>query len=212
MKMKSLVVSLFVVSMAASSGAGAWGIPKMDGPLGGASKSSSTASPKQVARDAQNALYRFVKAEMGLAAAFGGYEALAANQQLLEGMKQGDITSTKEDVDQLIKLHKSASEAIGKKIADNAKLDAAQKEQAGKATLDYVRGLLETKKLVGSLKDLTKNPAAIGLDAAPLVALGKDLPGVVSGGISTTNALIKYMTSNGVDVSSVKEAADSLGT
>ena len=206
---KKYIVSAIALAFLSGMHAYAWELPKVKS-LGGSS-SASAGSAKDVARDARNALYQFAKAELKLAEALGGYENLAANKQLLENIKTGDAAASKADLETISMVDKSVGPIIDKKIADNTKLDATQKALAAEGTMEYVSGLVSTKKLAGSVSDLASNPAALGLDAGPVLFLAKELPVLVPKSISASSSIIKYMSSNGVDVSKAKEAASDMG-
>lgn len=208
-KIKSLVSAVALVAAFGASSAMAQGFPKL--PSFGGGSGSATVNGAQMAKSARNALHAFAKAEVGLAKALGGYGDLAAQQALLDGLKAGDAAAQKNDIETIVSISKSASEAINKKVAENAQLDGENKLLAAKSMTDYVKGLVASKKLVSSVQDLTKNPTALGLDAGTLLYVGKEIPGIVSGGASTTSTLFKYLGSNGVDLSEAKAAAQDLG-
>ena len=109
-----------------------------------------------------------------------------------------------------VDIHKSASVEIEKKIAGNAQLDASQKKMAAKSMLAYVQGLVATKQTLGSLQGLARNPMSLGSDAGTVLFAVKELPGMLSGGLSTTGTLFKYLGANGVDLSEAKSAADAM--
>mgnify|MGYP000848348784 CR=1 FL=1 len=211
MKKIHFATLVLVSSLAALSGpAAAFNLPKVPS-LGGGS-GGTTVNAAEVARNARNALHAFAKAEIGLAAALGGYTDLAAHQQLLDNLKVGDVAASKEDVETLVVIHKSADQFINQKIGENAALSAENKALAASSLAAYVKGLVSSKKLVSSIQGVAKNPMALGPDASALLFLGKEVPGVVSGGASSTSALMKYLSANGVDVSEAKSAAGDLGT
>ena len=179
--------------------------------LGGTNSSNPTVSGAAVARDARNALMSFASAQLGLAQAMGGYEGLAAQQQMLAGLKSGDAAAKKEDIETVVNISKSAGDAIGQKVAANAQLTAENRQLALNSTVDYIKGLIASKKLVGSVQDLARNPMSLGGDAGSVLYLGKNLPGIVGGGASTTGTLLKYLSANGVDTSKAAAAAKDLG-
>jgi hypothetical protein len=212
MKSTKIAASLLVMSLALTAGAAhAWGLanvlPSASGGGGG-----STANAGDVAKNARNALYSFVKSDLGLLAALGGYENLAANQKLLDGMKTGDAAASKEDTETLVTLHNSMNPVIEAKTKENMKLDANNKALAGKSMVEYVKGLVSSKQLLSSVQDLAKNPMALGTDASNILYVAKELPGIVSGGVSTTSTLFKYLGANGVDLSEAKNVAKGMGT
>jgi hypothetical protein len=189
----------------------AQGLPKLPGIGGGAGGGASTANAAEVARNAYTALLSFTKAEVGLAAALGGYEELAAHQKLLEGMKTGDVAAKMDDFQTFSAIHKSANDVIGRKAAENAKLEASNKSLAAGSMVEYVKALVASKKVVGSVQGLVKNPTALGPDASTLLYVGKEMPGIVSSGVSSTSTLFKYLGASGVDLTEAKSAAKDLG-
>ena len=203
--------SVVVVAMLAGAPAQAFEMPKIPGasPANAANPSVSGAT---VARDARNALISFTSAQLGLAQAMGGYEGLAAQQQLLAGLKAGDAAAKKEDIETAVTISKAAGDAISQKVAANAQLTAENRELALNSTVEYVKGLVASKKLMGSIQDLSRNPMAMGADSGSVMYLLKNLPGIVGGGASTTGTLIKYLSANGVDTSKAVAAAKDLGT
>lgn len=212
MKSTKIAVSILVIAVAfmlGSFSAFAFGIPSIPGV--GSKGGGSTANAADVVKDTRNSLYSFTSAELGLLQAIGGYEQLAAQQELLNGMRAGDAAASQEQIETLKNIHTSAQPALEKKVAENAKIDASQKALASKSMVEYVKGLVSTKNLVGSIQGLAKNPMAIGSDAGAVLYAAKEVPGVVTGGTSTTGTLIKYLTANGVDTSEAQKAADDLG-
>lgn len=169
------------------------------------------ASPAEVAKNTRNSLALFTAAEIGLLAALGGYETLAADRAQAEGMAKGDAGVDTAQLESIVKLHKTASAELDKKLAANVALDADQKKLAAKSMLVYVQGLVSTKKTLASLQGVAKNPMALGSDAGSVMFAVKELPSVVSGGVSTTGTLFKYLGANGVDMSEAKSAADGMG-
>lgn len=209
MKSKMFVVSTLVLSLMLSSvSVYAFGLPS----LPSMGSTSGGADPAGFVKDTRNALYSFAKSEAGLASALGGYTDLVAQQKLLDGLKAGDAAADKDQIETLVTIHKSANEAINKKIAENAKLDSRNKALATQSAIDYVKALATTSKLVASGQSLAKNPAALGMNASSVLYAVKNLPAIVTSGTSNTSALFKYLSANGVDVSEAKEAANSLGT
>lgn len=180
------------------------------GAIGGGGGSSANAG--EVLRNTRDALLAFAKAEVGLSEALGGYAELAAQKQLLEGMKSGDAAVKKEQFEAIVTIHKSASELIERKAGENAALDAQNKVLAGQSMVQYVQGLVSTKKLVGSVQGLAQNPASLAGDAGTAIYVAKEVPSIATGAGSTTTKLFKYLTANGVDLSDAKKAADGLGT
>lgn len=168
------------------------------------------ASAAEVAKNTRNTLILFTKAKFDLLEALGGYETLAADRKLADGMANGDVGVDSNQIRDIVKLDKSADEWLDKKVAANASLDANQKKQAARAILVYVQGLLSSKKTLVSLQGVAKNPMALGADAGPVLLAAKELPSVVSGGVSTTGTLFKYLGANGVDLSEAKAAAASM--
>jgi|GEM_PF-3380465 len=212
--MQNIKIAASVIALSFALGAGIahaqFGIPKIPG-VGGAASGGSSVKAGDLAKNARNAMYSFAMANQGLLKAFGGYADLAANQKLLEGMKIGDAAASKDDMEKIVTLTKSSSDALTAKMAENAKLDADQKKVAAAATLDYVKGLVASKNLVGSLQDVAKNPAAMGMDAGVLLYTAKEVPSIISTGASTTSSLFKYLGANGVDLTEAKAAAGGLG-
>ena len=153
----------------------------------------------------------FTKAQVQLAAAMGGYQDLASQQKLLDGLKSGDASAKKDDIETIVGISKSASGEINRMAAANVQLDANNKTLAGASMVEYVKGLVASKKMVASVQDLAKNPVSMGTDAGAIVYVGKELPGIVSSGATSTNTLFKYLGSNGVDLSEAKSAAGDLG-
>lgn len=181
-------------------------------PLAAGGGSAAPANAGQVVRNTRDALLSFTKAELGLSQAIGGYTEYAAQQSLLDGMKTGDAAASKDDLEKIIVIHKQAAAHIDKKVAENAALDANNKALAGKSMLEYVKGLLYTRKMVGSVQDLAKNPMSLGGDLGSALLLVKEMPPVAAGAASTTGKLFQYLGTNGVDMNEAKKAADGLGT
>lgn len=209
-KIQLLVSVMAVAATLAGSAAMAFDFPKVPS-IGGSTDGSKTANGVEVTKNARNALLAFTNAELGLAGALTGYNELAAQQKLLEGMKAGDAAVKKEDLETIVSIGKSANDHIVKKTAENSQLDASNKALAGKSMTQYVVGLVASKKMLSSVQDLAKNPTALGLDFGALLYAGKEMPGIVASGASTTTTLFKYLGANGVDVSEAKSAAKDLG-
>jgi hypothetical protein len=189
----------------------AFGLPSLPS-LPSLGSSSGGVDPAGFVKETRNALYSYAKSEAGLASALGGYTDLAAQQKLLEGLKVGDAAADKDQIETLITIHKSASEAIDKKMAENTVIDSKNKKLAAKSTAEYVKALIATTKLVASGQGLAKNPIALGLNAGSVLYAVKNLPAIIKSGTSNTVTLFKYLSANGVDVSEAKEAANGLGT
>lgn len=209
MKSLKLSVSAFAIAFAMGGAAHAFELPKI--PSLGGSSSGTSVNAAEVMKNTRNSLLSFTNAEIGLAAALGGYTELAAQQELLKGLKAGDAAANKDDLQTLVTIHESASKEINAKVAANEKLDAAQKKQAGQSMVEYVKGLISSKKTVNSLQDLAKNPASLGFDAGTVLYAAKEMPSVIAGGASSTSSLVKYLTANGVDTSEAKNLASDLG-
>ncbi len=209
MKSLKLSVSAFAIAFAMGGAAHAFELPKI--PSLGGSSSGTSVNAAEVMKNTRNSLLSFTNAEIGLAAALGGYTELAAQQELLKGLKAGDAAANKDDLQTLVTIHESASKEINAKVAANDKLDAAQKKQAGQSMVEYVKGLISSKKTVSSLQDLAKNPASLGFDAGTVLYAAKEMPSVIAGGASSTSSLVKYLTANGVDTSEAKNLASDLG-
>ncbi|WP_024972613.1 hypothetical protein [Ralstonia pickettii] len=211
MKSLKLSVSAFAVALAlGGASAHAFELPKVPS-LGGSSGGASTASAAEVMKNTRNSLYAFTKAEVGLAGALGGYTELAAQKELLNNLKAGDAAAKKDDLQTLVTIHESASKEINAKVAANDKLDVSQKSLAAQSMVEYVKGLISSKKTVSSLQDLAKNPVSLGLEANTVLYAAKEVPSIVAGGASSTTTLVKYLTSNGVDTSEAKNLASDLG-
>ncbi|VXC56974.1 hypothetical protein [Massilia sp. 9I] len=207
--MKKIAISVF----AALSALGAAPSHAVDfGKLASLAKPNQAAgaSAADVARNTRNALVAFATAELGLLEALGGYENLSALRTQVEGMQKGDAGVNTASLQAAVDIHKSASVEIEKKIAGNAQLDASQKKMAAKSMLAYVQGLVATKQTLGSLQGLARNPMSLGSDAGTVLFAVKELPGMLSGGLSTTGTLFKYLGANGVDLSEAKSAADTM--
>ena len=198
----------FLVLLATNSYA--FDFPKLPGGTANAG-AASTENAGDVVKNTRNSIYSFVKAELGLGSAMGGAEQLAAQQKLLDGMKTGDAAASKEDLETLVSIHSSAKAEIDKKVAENAKLDAKNKTLASQSMVEYVKGLVSTKKLIASIQNVGKNPMALGANLGSVTYLAKETPGLVSSGASTTTTLFKYLGSNGVDLSQAKKEAADLG-
>lgn len=177
--------------------------------FGGAKNTGAPgASAADVARNTRNALHAFALAEIGLANALGDYNQYAAQMQLLEGMKKGDAAAKKDEIETLVNIHKSAGAAIEQKVSANAKLSADSRTKAAKSMVEYLNGLVATKNLLASLQGVSKNPMSLtGGDGTAVLYAVKEIPGLVSGGASTTTTLFKYLGANGVDLSEAKAAA-----
>jgi hypothetical protein len=207
--MKKIAISVFAALLslgAAPSQAIDFGKLPSLGNKGG----NSGASAAEVAKNTRNALVAFTAAELGLLEALGGYDKLSAMQKQVEGMQKGDAGVNTDQLQAAVDIHKSASAEIDKKLAENAKLDSSQKNLAAKSMVAYVQGLVSTKQTLSSLQGLAKNPLSLGSDAGPVLFAVKELPGMVSGGVSTTGTLFKYLGANGVDLRDAKSAADTM--
>ena len=208
----SFIHKAILISMVASFNTGACAfelkVPKLDG---GSTSSASTENPSEVVKNARNSMASFVTAKLGLIEAMGGSEELAAQKKLIEGLKKGDAAASKEDLETIVSLDKATGDMINKKTAENAAIDAKNKELAGKSMVEYVKGLVSTKKLMGSISNLSTNPMSLGSSATSVIYLAKELPSVVSSGASTTSTLFTYMKSSGIDTGEAKKAAADLG-
>jgi len=187
-----------------------FGMPSLPG-IGGSKNSAPAEDPAAVVANVRNSMSLFVNAKIGLIEAMGGSDQVAAQKQLLEGLKKGDAAASKEDLETIVSLDKATNEMLAKKTAENAQLDAKSKAAAGKAMLQYVSGLVSSKKVINSISGLTKNPMALGSNLGAVTYLAKEMPTVVSSGASTTSTLFKYLGANGVDISEAKKAASDLG-
>lgn len=172
----------------------------------------SATDPANVVKNTRNTLHFFASAEVGLACSLGGYAELAAQQELLKGMQAGDAATSQEQLETLKNIHISASAEIDKKIANNAKIDAAQKKLAGKSMVQYAIGLVSTKKLVDSIQTLTKDPKAIASNPWAILYAATEVPVVFTKGVTSMGTLIKYLKANGVDTSEAQKVAVDLGT
>jgi hypothetical protein len=208
MKLSTTVLALFIAAGVAPAYAG-FKLPSL--PSVPSANGGSSANAAEVTKNMRNALYSFATAELGLVQALGGYNDLAAQQQMLAGMKIGDAAATKDDIATLVNIDKSASAQIAKKTDDNAKLDADSKATARKATVEYIKGLVATRNTIASLQGVAKNPMALGSDAGTVLYAVKEIPGLISNGASTTSKLFSYLGANGVDVSAMKKDADGMG-
>ena len=208
--MKKIAISVFaaLISLGAAPSQ-AIDFGKLPG-LGNKNNANTGASAAEVAKNTRNALVAFTAAELGLLQALGGYEKLSAMQKQVEGMQKGDAGVNTDQLQAAVDIHKSASAEIDRKLAENAKLDASQKSMAAKSMLAYVQGLASTRQTLSSLQGLAKNPLSLGSDAGPVLFAVKELPGMVSGGVSTTGTLFKYLGANGVDLHDAKSAADTM--
>jgi hypothetical protein len=195
--MKKIVISVLaaLISLGAAPSQ-AIDFGKLAG-IGNKSNAGAGASAAEVAKNTRNALVAFTAAELGLLEALGGYDKLSAMQKQVEGMQKGDAGVNTDQLQAAVDIHKSASAEIDKKLAENAKLDASQKNLAAKSMAAYVQGL-------------AKNPMSLGSDAGTVLFAVKELPGMVSGGVSTTGTLFKYLGANGVDLKDAKSAADTM--
>jgi hypothetical protein len=208
--MKKIVISVLaaLISLGAAPSQ-AIDFGKLAG-MGNKNSASTGASAAEVAKNTRNALVAFTAAELGLLEALGGYDKLSAMQKQVEGMQKGDAGVNTDQLQAAVDIHKSASAEIDKKLAENAKLDAGQKNLAAKSMVAYVQGLVSTRQTLGSLQGLAKNPMSLGSDAGTVLFAVKELPGMVSGGVSTTGTLFKYLGANGVDLKDAKSAADTM--
>jgi len=204
-KLSTTVHALFLAAGVAPAHAG-FKMPSLGGSNGG-----SGANAAEVTKNMRNALYSFASAELGLVAALGGYTELAAQQQLLAGMKTGDAAPTKSDIETLVSIDQAAQVQINLKADENAKLDANSKALAGKATIEYVRGLISTKNTISSLQGVARNPMALGSDAGTVLYAVKEMPGLIGHGVSTTSKLFSYLGANGVDMAPIKKEAEGMG-
>jgi len=220
MSSKSHILLTLSVSTILMAGTGyAFNLPKLPGaaaPAQAPQTATAAGAPAptgaSVTRDAQFALVSFANSELGLANALGGYPGLAAQQQLIDGLKRGDVAATKDTLATAVTVSKAANDAIDQKVAENAKLSADNRKLAGSAAFEYVKGLVASRNLVVSVEGLAKNPMAMGADAGNILYLGKQLPAIVTSGSSTTVSLFKYLSANGVDTSEATAAAKNLGT
>jgi len=208
MKIITMSAPLFALLFAAGIAPAHAGFPGM--PSLGAPAASSGASAAEVVKNTRNALFSFTVAKVGLAEALGGYNTLAADQKLLEGMKNGDAAVTKEQMQTYVSIGSSANVVIEAKAAENAKLDAGNKSKAARSMVDYVKALGSVRKTLASLQGLAKNPMALGSDTGSAMFAVKELPSLLSGGASTTATLFKYLGANGVDLSEAKATANSM--
>lgn len=208
MILRKLLLSVALVGVSTASIA-QFSIPKVPG-LGGGSE--APANGGAVVKQARDALVQFTKAEFRILEALGGYEAFAAQEKLVSSLKTGDAAASGDDIKTVTKISGELHDEIEKRIAENKKLDDKQKKIAAEGTFNYVKGLVATKKLVGSIQGLAKNPASLGFDlVGPVTTLGTELPRIVPKAISTSGTIFKYMSANGVDISQAKKAADDLG-
>lgn len=187
-----------------------FGLPSIPG-MSGSKNSAPAEDPAALVSNAKKTMSSFVNAKIGLIEAMGGSDQLAAQKQLLEGLKKGDAAASKEDLETIVSLDKATNDMLAKKTAENVKLDAKNKTAASKAMLEYVSGLVSSKKLISSVSGLSKNPMALGSNLGAVTYLAKELPSVVSSGASTTSTLFTYLGANGVDISEAKKAASDLG-
>jgi len=185
-------------------------LPSIPG-IGGSKNSAPAEDPAALVANVRNSMSSFVNAKIGLIEAMGGSDQVAAQKQLLEGLKKGDAAASKEDLETIVSLDKATNEMLAKKTAENAKLDAQNKAAASKAMLQYVSGLVSSKKVINSISGLTKNPMALLGNLGAVTYLAKEMPSMVSSGASTTSTLFTYLGANGVDISEAKKAASDLG-
>lgn len=205
---KSLVAAALIATF--NTGAYAFGLPSIPGVT--SSSSAPAGNAQQLVKDADAAINQFWNAEVKIAEALGVYKDFAASNELVGKLKKGDAASGKDDQDTKITVSKELGDVISKKIAENAPLDAKQKKLAGQGTLEYVKALLSMTKLATGIQALAKNPTSIGADfVGPVMSLASNMPGLVKNGVSSTGTIISYMSTNGVDVSKAKQAADDLG-
>lgn len=210
MKSKLLIVSVVVLTLVSGNAlVHAFGLPSF-GSMGNG-EGADAADAAGFVKNSRNALYSFAKSETGLATALGGYAELDAQKKLLDALKAGDAAADKEQIETLVTIHQSASDAINKKIAANVKIDSNNKKLASESTVEYVKALVSTSKLVATGQSLAKNPVALGMNASSVLYAVKSLPAIVKAGTSNTSTLFKYLSSNGVDISEAKAAADELG-
>ena len=206
---KSLVAAALVATL--STGAYAFGLPSIPG-LTGSSSSAPAGNPQRLIKDADGAINQFWNAEVKIAEALGIYKDFANANDVVARLKKGDATGGKDDQDSKTVLAKSLGEEINKRISDNAPLDAKQKKLAAQGTLEYVKALLSMAKVAKGVQALASNPSSIGLDyIGPITSLASNMPTLVTNGVSSTGTIISYMSTNGVDVSKAKQAADDLG-
>jgi hypothetical protein len=180
-------------------------------PIGGGKDAGagSGASANDVAKNTRDAMIAFADAKLGLLDALGGYENLSADRKLAEGQQKGDAGVSTDQIKTLVSLDKTATAALNERLASNTQLDAAQKKKAAQSVLVYVKALDSTRKSLLSLQGVARNPLALGSNAGPILLAVKEMPGLVSGGVSTTGALFQYMGANGVDMKEAKSVAAS---
>lgn len=204
---KIILVSIFTAlsTLAVSSVYAQFSLPGL-----GASKQPAE-NPGDVVKNSRNALLSYENSKVSLLEAMGASQQVAAQKQTLSGIQSGDAGNSKDDLETIVKTDASTTELLNKKMAENTKMDAQGKQSASKAMVQYVGGLVSSKKLIGSIQSLAKNPVALGANMNTIAYLGKELPGVVSSGVTTSSALFKYLGSNGVDLTEAKKASDDLG-
>lgn len=209
MFLRKLFISITLLGVS-TAGMAQFSLPKMPSLGSGSSEASGNAGA--VVKQARDALVQFTKAEFRILEALGGYEAFASQEKLVSSLKTGDATASSDDLKAVTKISGELQAEIEKRISENKKLDDKQKKIAAEGTFNYVKGLVASKKLVGSVQGLAKNPSSLGLDLiGPVTTLGTEMPKIVPKAISTSGAIFKYMSANGVDISEAKKAADDLG-
>ena len=209
MLLKSLffAAGIFVVAQAANA---QFGMPSIPGVTAGGS-SAPTADAGSVLVNANKALTGFVNSEKKIAEALKVYNLSEDKKDFLKRRGKGDVAPTSEDQNTMFTIHESLKADIDKAIADNQKLDPAQKKLALDGGIEYLKALGSSKNLVSSIQGLAKNPVAAGANIGPLSTLATNLPGMVTQSVSSTGTLIKYFSANGIDTSKMQKEADSLG-
>ena len=187
-----------------------FGLPSIPGVTGGAS-SAPTADANTVLVNANKALTGFVNSEKKIAEALKVYNLSEDKKDFLKRRGKGDVAPTSEDLDTMFTIQQSLKADIDKAIAENQKLDPAQKKLALDGGVEYLKALVSSKNLISSIQGLAKNPVAAGANIGPLSTLATNLPTMVTQSASSTGTLIKYFAANGIDTSKMQKEADSLG-
>jgi hypothetical protein len=200
------LVSFQLIALPAMAGFGLGDL--LVGSSKGSESSHQKAHVKQVVFESSVALDMYIEAQTLLLIALGEKEELAARTATIELVQSGDVS--KKANENKIKRSEVADEILRKHIEDNKPLDDDQKRLATVGALRYVEAVAATVKVGKSLSRL--DTASIGIfDLGSVLYLVTNIPSLASRSVSTTGALLKYLSAHDVDVSKAQKAADGLG-
>jgi len=188
-----------------------FGLPSIPGLTGGSSASSGNAA--DVLKNANTMMLQFIRSEIKLAEALSGYRLSQEKQDFVERLSKGDVAKiSKDDLSNVFTIDAELKNSINKTIESGGKIAENQKKLATEGFFEYLKALLTSKVVVNSVQGLAKNPTALGLDSiGPVTTLASNLPNMISQSTSSTTAIIKYLSANGIDTTKMQKEADSLG-